>query len=96
MLLPAAATCLSILASVLVFFPHQRGISKVAAIGCLVIYAIFVMSVILTHPPRQHYVEVVNSLPAGRFFRSFIPLIAATAVICFDIFTFKKDHPKDD
>lgn len=95
-LLPAAASILSVLSSVLAFFPRTRLVSIVLALGCLTIYAIVVMQVILTHGSYQHFVEVYNSLPAGRLFRSFIPLAAAVIVICFDIYALKKDRRKNN
>jgi hypothetical protein len=95
-LLPAIATLLSGLAILFTFFPPIRPVSIISALGCLAIYAFILTPVILKHESYQHYVEVYNSLPAGKFLRSFIPLVIAIVAICLNILSSIKLRSKDD
>ena len=95
--LPAAAVLLAIIAGLLAFFPVRRIFSLVLAILCLVIYTAFWLLLI----PSQFGQQVgfrgqLNSLPAGRFFHSLIPLALAIVVVGFDIYALIKRKRKDD
>src|ERR1017187_9825223 len=83
-LLPAAAVLLSIFASVLAFMRVARKVSLVLAILCLVIYVVVGVLFVGTHLPSQ-LGQDLDSLPAGTFFHSLIPLVAVIVVIGFNI-----------
>lgn len=94
MLLPAAAIFLSVLAAILALIPITRRFSLAAAFGCLVIYAALVIQMNLVGATDQHDVEVLNSLPGGKLFRSFLLFFVAVIVACFDIYVLKRDRRK--
>jgi len=59
-------------------------ISLLSAIGSVVIYVGILKE--FSTESHKYYIEVIDSMPAGSVFRSFIPLATAIIVICFDIY----------
>jgi dolichyl-phosphate-mannose--protein O-mannosyl transferase len=94
-LIPAAATLLAILAGIYACFSSRRRFSLVLAFGCLIIYAVIVAWFLLTGA-HHSFVQFLDAMPAGRFFRTFIPFVAATAIVYFDLRALKKDRQNGD
>lgn len=87
-LLPAAAAILAVSAGLLVSIQSSRVFSLVLAVMCIAVYVL--AALLCIYMPFRQLASIIDSLPAGRLFRSFIPLVAAIIIICFDIYTLKK------